>query len=224
MRVARAAASRRRRRGTGRLATEGPYTAQANRLYRVEIDTAGDIGAATIRWSQDNASTIQRVIEPCPPGSTRVVVEDASAFHPGDLILMRKEFGAEEHTIASVLGNVITLQGPTGAQLGALPAAARVPGFTTFALGRPADGAALERVRLPIVPDPADATISAAIPLNDGVAVRFGGHAMRRGDYWTFTRYLAGDEASGLDPDARIERLAFARPTGSSTTTRRWPC
>ena len=68
---------------------------------------------------------------------------------------------------------------------------------------------------MPIAADPADATISGAIPLNDGVAVRFGGHGMRPGDYWTFTtRYLAGDEASGLDPVTRIERLDWQRARG----------
>jgi hypothetical protein len=202
-------------RGSGVLATEGHYTGVANRFYLVEVDGPGDLGAATMRWSEDNASTIQRVIEPIPPGSTRVVVEDASAFHPGDKILISKEFGAEEHTISSLFSNVIVLQSPTGAQLGALPAAANIPGFTTFAL---ADRAKVQRwnaFRVPIVPDPDDPTISAAIALNEGVAVRFGGHGLRAGDYWNFrTRYLAGDPASGLDPDARIERLAFDQPAG----------
>lgn len=201
--------------GSGTLATEGSYTAQANRLYRVEIDTPGGIGTARFRWSEDNASTIQRVIEPIPPGSTRVVVEDASAFHPGELVLIRKEFGAEEHRIASVFGNVITLQNATGAQLGALPAAARVADFTTFSL---ADRPRLERwnaFRVPIPPDPADATSSASILLNDGVRLRFGGRDMRTGDCWNFrTRFLAGDESSGLNPEARIEQLDFVRARG----------
>ena len=201
--------------GDGTLATEGSYTAQANRLYLVEIDKPGNIGTATFRWSEDNASTIQRVIEPIPPGSTRVSVEDASAFHPGELVLIRKEFGAEEHRVASVFGNVITLQSATGTQLAALPAAARVANFTTFAL---ADRPRIERwnaSRVPIPPDPADATSSASILLNDGVRVRFGGRDMRAGDYWNFrTRFLAGDESSGLNPEARIEQLDFVRARG----------
>jgi hypothetical protein len=201
--------------GNGTLATEGAYTAQANRLYLVEIDRSGSIGTATFRWSEDNASTIQRVIEPIPPGSTRVAVEDASAFHPGEFVLIRKEFGAEEHRVASVFGNVITLQNVTGAQLATLPAAARVPNFTTFAL---ADRPRIERwnaFRVPIPPDPADATNSASILLNDGVRVRFGGRDMRAGDFWNFrTRFLAGDESSGLNPEARIEQLDFVRARG----------
>ncbi|MCE9672839.1 Ig domain-containing protein [Myxococcus stipitatus] len=201
--------------GQGTLATEGAYTAQANRLYRVEIDTPGDIGTATFRWSEDNASTLQRIIEPIPTGSSRVVVEDASAFLAGDHVLIRKEFGEERHQIDSISGNVITLRGQTGSQLAALPAASRVAGFTTFAMS---DRPMLQRwngFKVPILADPQDATISSAIPLNDGVQVRFGGRAMRKGDVWSFkTRYLAGDEASGIDPESRIEQLAFQRARG----------
>ncbi|MBN1203496.1 MAG: putative Ig domain-containing protein [Myxococcaceae bacterium] len=201
--------------GKGTLATEGVYLAQANRFYRVEIDTPGNIGTATFRWSEDNASTLQRVLEPIPPGSTQVVVEDASAFHAEDWILISKEFGEEEHQIASTFGNVITLKNPTGAQLALLPAASQVPQFTTFSLE---DRPRIQRwnaFKVPIQADPEDATISGAILLNDGVQVRLGGHTLRRGDYWNFkTRYLAGDEASGINPETRIEQLSFQRARG----------
>ncbi len=200
--------------GRGTLATGGSYTDTANRLYLVEVDTAGDIGSATVRWSEDNASTIQPVIEAIPPGSTTVKVEDASAFQPGDLILLRKEFGDEEHQIASVLGNSITLQRPTGDQLGQFPAA-RDAAFKTFAL---ADRPMVQRwnaFRVPIVADASDSTLSASITLSHGVNLQFGGHALRRGDFWTFrTRYLAGDVASGISPTSRIEVLDFAPPLG----------
>jgi hypothetical protein len=202
-------------RGLGTLATAGSYTGLANRLYLVEIDGAGDIGAATCRWSEDNGATIGRVIAPIPPGSTKVVLEDASAFAANDKILIRKQFGVERHVIASVFSNVLSLQQPTGAQLALLPAAAADPSFTAFSL---ADRPMVQRWNeygLPILPDPADSTISAAIALNDGVEVRFGGRAMRAGDFWNFrTRYLAGDPASGLDPDARIEPLSYQAPRG----------
>ena len=201
--------------GEGTLATEGSYTAAANRLYRVEIDGAGGIGEATFRWSDENAATIQRVIEPIPEGSKRVVVEDAAAFHPEDEILIGKEFGAERHVVAAVFANVIELKDPTGDQLRQLRAAADDPTFTTFSL---ADRPMVQRwnaTAVPILADPDDATISRFIDLNDGVQVRFGGHSMRAGDYWNFTtRYLAGDELSGVDPVTRIERLDFQRARG----------
>jgi hypothetical protein len=202
--------------GQGTLATEGTYTDRTNRLYLVEVDRAGDIGTATVRWSEDNGSTIQRVIEALPPGSTKVKVEDASAFQPGDFILIRKEFGDEQHQIAGIFGNTITLQQPTGTQLALLPAGVRnVPGFTTFAL---ADRPKVQRWNafgVPIVADSNDSTISAAIDLSRGVKIRLGGRALRKGDYWTFrTRYLAGDDASGINAAARIETVDFLPPQG----------
>jgi hypothetical protein len=207
--------------GRGTLTTGGSYTDRANRLYLVEVDTAGDIGplgnagTATVRWSEDNGSTIQRVIEALPPGSTKVKVEDASAFLPGDLILIRKEFGYEEHQISSIQGNTITLQQATGAQLAQLPAAAGDASFTTFAVS---DRPKIQRwnaFRVPIVADPNDSTLSASINLSHGVTLQFGGHAFRKGDFWTFrTRYLAGDDTSGISPTSRIETLDFALPSG----------
>lgn len=200
--------------GRGTLATLGSYADRANRLYRVEVDTSGDLGAATIRWSDDNASTIQRVIETIPPGATKVKVEDASQFQPGDFILIRKEHGAEEHRIVAVSGNAITLQQATGAQLALLPAAVQ-PGFTTFAL---ADHPRIQRwngFRVPLSIDPNDSTLSTTISLSHGVQLQFGGRALLKGDVWTFrARYLAGDVASGIDPVSRIETLDFAPAEG----------
>ena len=188
--------------GTGTLSTEGSYTDRANRLYLIQIDTAGDIGTATFRWSEDNGSTIQRVIEAIPPGSTKLKVEDASAFQPGDFILLRKEFRDEQHRIAAISGNTITLQEPTGSSV-------------TFAL---ADRPKIQRwngFHVPIVADSNDSTVSAAIALSHGVAVRFGGKAMKRGDVWTFrARYLAGDDSAGISSATRIEALNFELPQG----------
>jgi hypothetical protein len=187
--------------GGGTLATEGSYTAAANRLYLVEVDTPGDIGGqATFRWSDESAATIQRVIEPVPEGSTEVVVEDATAFGKGDLVLLRTGRGSERHEVASVFANVLTLVSPT---------------TSSFPL---ADRPMVQRwnaFQVPIPPDPADATVSRTIDLDDGVQVRFGGRDLRAGDYWTFTaRYLAGDEVSGIDPVTRIERLDFRPASG----------
>jgi hypothetical protein len=187
-------------RGLGRLATEGTFTGADNRLYRIEIETPGDIGTARFRWSDENGAIIGRVIDTIPAGSNRVLVEDGAGFHAGDHLLIRSSVRNEPARIASVLSNEITLIGPTAA---------------TFPL---ADRPRIERWNafdVAIAADPADPMVSAAIPLNDGVSVRFGGRAMRRGDYWTFrTRYLAGDLAAGIDPDTRIEELGFVRPRG----------
>jgi hypothetical protein len=200
--------------GLGTLATEGTYTDKANRLFLVEVDTAGDLGTATFRWSEDNGSTIQRVIEDAPAGSNKLKVEDASAFQPGDFILVRKEFGDEEHRIAGIFGNTITLQATVGAQLATLPAASR-PGFTSFLLGDRPKVQRWNQFHSPITLDPNDSTVSAALNLSYGVKVRFGGRSLKKGDYWTFrARYLAGDEASAVNAVTRIEQVDFQRPQG----------
>jgi hypothetical protein len=187
--------------GQGSLATEGSYTGKVNRLYLVEIDNPGDIGgAATFRWSEDNASTIQRVIEPVAQGATKVKVEDASAFQPNDMVLLRKEFVDEEHRIVAIHGNVVTFNEATTAAF-PLASRAKLQRWNAF------------RKTIPV--DANDPSISAAIDLSDGVRVRFGGNAMRKGDLWNFrTRYLAGDTASGIDSAARIEQLDYRRPQG----------
>lgn len=203
--------------GLGTLTTEGNYTDRANRLYLVEVDTAGNIGTATVRWSEDNGSTIQRVIDAIPPGSTTVKVEDASAFQPGDFILIRKEFGEETHRISAILGNTITLQQATGAQLALLPAGVRqVPGFTTFALEDRPKVQRWNAFKVPITADSNDPTLSAAIALStSGVRIRFGGRGLKKGDFWTFrARYLAGDDASGINAASRIETVDFEGPQG----------
>ncbi|MFY1652535.1 hypothetical protein ACN27J_16760 [Solwaraspora sp. WMMB762] len=186
--------------GSGTLATEGTYTAAANRLYRVEIDLDGDIGTATFRWSHENASVIARVIDDVAADSTGVVVEDASAFHPGDLVLLRTEFRAERHEVSQVSGNEITLAASVGDEFSVTdrPMVQRWDGFGVT-----------------IAADPDDGMVSASIPLHDGIRIRFGGHSMRAGDFWTFTtRYLADDARTRTDATTRIERLAFARPQG----------
>jgi hypothetical protein len=188
--------------GGGRLATEGTYSGRSNRLYLVEVDTPGDIGTAKVRWSDDNASTIQRVIEAIPPSSTKVKVEDASAYQAGDLILIRTDGKEEEHLIQSVVGNTITLQEATGASV-------------TFAL---ADRPKVQRwnaFHAPILVDSNDSTISAQVSLSFDVKVRFAGAGLKKGDFWTFrTRFLAGDGAAGTSDAARIEAINFQPPQG----------
>ena len=197
--------------GRGTLATGGTYTGQANRLYRVEISKGGDIGpagaagTAKLRWSEDNASTIQRVIASVPVGATTLTVEDGSPFAANDRIVISTDARSprsEQLQIGSVFGNVITLAQNTPTTL-AYPIAdrPRIQRWNAFDVA--------------VAVDPTDSTISDAIPLNDGVTIRFGGRAMRAGDYWTFkTRFLAGDAATGISPETRIEQLSFVRAYG----------
>jgi hypothetical protein len=91
-------------RGLGTLATSGPYTGTANRLYLVEIDGAGDIGSATFRWSEDNASTIARVI-----AAIRRLDQRGGRGRPSSTPARRSDpegVRQENHVIATVFGNV----------------------------------------------------------------------------------------------------------------------
>jgi hypothetical protein len=203
-------------RGLGTLSTEGIYEGKTNRLYLVEIDRSGNIGTATCRWSEDNASSIQRAIGDIPQGSTRVEVEDASGFTAGDSILIRKEFGDEEHQIKAVSGNVIVLATPTGAQLAQSPAAKLNPTFTHFSKTERPKVQRWNQLHVPITPDPEDPTVSLPIPLsNHGIRLRFGGSSMRTGDFWTFkARHLGAHGRSGASAEQSIDRLSFARARG----------
>lgn len=185
--------------GTGRLTTEGKYTGRTNRLYRVEIDEPGGVGTAGFRWSDDNAATIQRVIESVPRGSQFVLVEDGSVLRPRDAIVIKTLFESEAHQIVAVAGNLVTLQGVTSTDID-IDDRPRIERWNQLS------------VRIPS--DPADPSFSPPIPLNDGIQVRFGGGIFARGDYWVFeARCLAGGEqTAGAEGVLRI--LEFARPHG----------
>jgi hypothetical protein len=187
-------------RGHGLLATEGAYTGRDNRLFRVEVENPGQLGSATFRWSDENASVIARVIRTIDAGSRVVLVEDGTEFLSRDFVLIRCGLRQERGRIASVLDNVITLDDPV-AETYALTDRPRIERWNAFGE--------------PIPPDPADPLVSRSIPLADGVRVRFGGRDLRRGDFWTFrTRYLARDQSAGVDPNTRIEDLGWVRPQG----------
>lgn len=187
-------------RGYGLLSTEGAYTGRDNRLFRVEIDTPGELGAATFRWSDENASMIARVTRTIDAGTRVVLVEDGTEFLARDFVLIRCGLRQERARITSVLDNVVTLDDPVGATY-ALADRPRIERWNAFGVQMP--------------PDPVDPLVSVSIPLEDGVRVRFGGRDLRRGDHWTFrTRYLARDQSAGVDPNTRIEDLGFVRPHG----------
>ena len=48
----------------------GGYRGRENQTYRVEIHDEGAAGAATFKWSRDNASVVSPVVEVLPDGLT----------------------------------------------------------------------------------------------------------------------------------------------------------
>jgi hypothetical protein len=67
----------------------GGYVGLENHLYRVEIHEGGKTGAATFKWSNDNASTVARVtrlIDLLHNGVQAIGFKAAPRFSSGDLI------------------------------------------------------------------------------------------------------------------------------------------
>jgi hypothetical protein len=96
----------------------GGYTAVENQLYRVEVHDKGRAGAATFKWSRDNASTAARVtrltdlshivvqtvgslaVSGCSGGDLIEITDDAREFAglPGELRRI-KAFDASSSTL-----------------------------------------------------------------------------------------------------------------------------
>ena len=52
--------------GFGSFQSGGTYTGLSTKNYKIEIDTAGEIGVATFKWSNDGGLTWQRTLVPIP--------------------------------------------------------------------------------------------------------------------------------------------------------------
>lgn len=52
--------------GTGIAASGGSYLGTTNRNYKIQIDTAGAIGVATFKWSNDGGATWAGTLSPFP--------------------------------------------------------------------------------------------------------------------------------------------------------------
>ncbi|MCD4525975.1 DUF6519 domain-containing protein [Nocardioides sp. cx-173] len=73
----------------------GGYTGVENQLYRVEVHTPGPAGAATFKWSRDNATVAARVTS-IPATRDRLVVDrlgpdDVLSLHDGEWIELLDE-------------------------------------------------------------------------------------------------------------------------------------
>ena len=187
-------------RGHGLLATEGAYTGRDNRLFRIEIEDAGELGAATFRWSDENASTIARVTRTIASGSRTIVVEDGTAFLARDFILIRCGFREEHARIASVLDDVITSTNRSQTR-------------TTSPTARGSSAGTRSRCRSPSTTSTrwsrrrsrSRMACSSASAAATSAAATTGRSA---------PRYLARDQSAGVDPNTRIEDLGFVRPHG----------
>jgi len=206
----------------------GGYRGLENRLYRVEIHDGGKKGAATFKWSRDNASVATSVsaIPALDKLTVARVGRDATLrFSVGDWIEITddwQEFARQPGLIRQIQDvadatQIITLtsplpagQFPTDGQGNTDPTRhTRIRRWDQQGKVSDTDGHLLVDLDAPgssgLIPVPAAGT---SIVLEDGVQITFdtpASGAYRVGDYWQFAARTA---------DASVEELDQAPPRG----------
>lgn len=198
---------------------EGPYLGEGNRLFRVEIHRAGDVGAALdpttarYKWSRENAATATALIEDAQLGTTSVLVEKPELYAIGDLIEISDDLvdlvtgpyedriGHSHHTrgelrkIATVNLQTRRISWEDASVVDPLEIPFHQPLPRTLRVARHAKIARWDGVGVCVTGD---------IVLADGVVVEFGGEDLRPGDYWLFaTRAIDRSVESLIEAPAR---------------------
>ena len=196
----------------------GGYTGLENRLYRVEIQTAGTLGGgggspkAQFKWSRDNASLAAKVVSTTKILANDWIITVSSTgrdswmrFEVGDhveLIDDGVEFAMRESGTGGILARITSVNHATGEMhvdqdLTNLPiVAARHPRIRRWDIASAAE--AFTR----------DATNGVAIALESGITITFGpgaGDTLHAGDFWVFAARTA---------DGTIDTLVSAPPRG----------
>ncbi|MGH7620528.1 MAG: DUF6519 domain-containing protein, partial [Gemmatimonadaceae bacterium] len=201
-------------------AIAGPYLGEDNRLFRVEIHRAGDIGpanaatTAVLKWSRNNGAISSEMTSDEAPGSFSVEVEKPELFSIGDIIELSDDLaelatGSYEDRVThrrhtrGELRRIVTVNLQTrrlGWQDASIIDPAEVPYHT------PLPNAMLQAYHAKATQWDGVAAVTAGdIVVADGVVLEFGGSQMIAGDYWQFaTRSL----------DHSVERLIEAPPRG----------
>ncbi|MDX2298439.1 MAG: DUF6519 domain-containing protein [Xanthomonadaceae bacterium] len=201
-------------------AIAGPYLGEDNRLFRVEIHRAGNIGAANaagtawFKWSRDNAGVMCALIEDAAVAATSAMVEKPELFAIGDLIELADDrvelvTGAYEdrvnhtHPTRGELRKVVTVNLQTRRISWEDPA---VVDPLELPFHQPLPRALLLAYHAKLTRwDGAAACTAGDLVLADGVVIEFGGQDMSAGDYWLFaTRTI----------DRSVERLIEAPARG----------
>lgn len=201
----------------------GGYRGLENQTYRVEIHDAGGAGQATFKWSRDNGSVVQPVVEMISPIELRLASlgrDDVLRFSTGDWVEIlddHYELGLKPGIIRKVTvdDSARTITFAPAIPLDLAPASAADAAARHLRVRRwdqrgqvllgdgklhtdldagPASG---------VIPVPTGALDQ--VVLEHGVAVSFGGGAFRQGDHWIFAARSA---------DTSVETLTNAPPLG----------
>jgi len=199
----------------------GPYLGEENRLFRVEIHRAGNVGLATAastalcKWSRDNAGIVSALVADAAAGVHSVQVEKPELFAIGDIVELSDDLielitGPYEDRVAHTkhlrgeLRKVVTVNLQTRRISWEDPAVVD-PLEIPFHAGLPRALLQARHAKLTRW-DGVTACTAGDIVLADGVVIEFGGQDFCAGDYWLFaTRTL----------DRSVERLIEAPPRGT---------
>ena len=191
----------------------GGFRGRENRLYRVEVHTGGTVGgggAATFKWSRDNASVASNV--DAIAGGTAVTVrrlgrDEVLRFRVDDWVEVlddRVEFRRQSGHMAR-----ITRIDEAARTLTIAPA---IPAGFAFDPTDPTRHTRVRRWDQRSGVDPATGLLTAtagAIALEDGIEITFttdpAGGGLRAGEYWVFAARTA---------DGSVESLQAAPPRG----------
>jgi len=189
----------------------GGYTGLENRLYRVEVHTAGTVDgatAATFKWSRDNASLAARVISTTKITATDWIITVASTgrdswmrFEFGDHIELLDddvEFAMRESGKGGILARITSVNEATGE----IHVDQDLTGFAIVAGRHPR----IRRWDTASAAEPLTRNTSSgvAIPLEHGISVTFGPAAtdtLHAGDYWVFAARTADGSIDLVDQE-----------------------
>lgn len=201
-------------------AIAGPYLGEDNRLFRVEIHRAGDIGAAsaagtaTFKWSRENAGSVTPLLSDAAAAATSVFVERPDLFAIGELIevaddIMELITGPDEDRInhrAHLRGALrrITSINLDTRRVAWDDASVVDPLLMPLHSGLPRAMRAAQHAKITRW-DGTAACTAGDIVLADGIVIEFGGQAFAPGDHWLFATRTV---------DRSVERLIDAPPRG----------
>ncbi|MEA2142272.1 MAG: hypothetical protein QOI64_702, partial [Solirubrobacteraceae bacterium] len=212
------------------LPPSGGYRGLENQTYRIEVHEGGALGKATFKWSRDNASVVQPVVEMRSPTVLRLAslgADDVLNIATGNWVEIlddHYELGRRPGVMRKVTiddtARTVTFADPLPADLqpvDAQDAAARhlrVRRWDQAGIVRDAGGAQLADLDAAgstgLITVPASAPTPTQVVLERGVAASFavaagGSGVFRTGDHWIFVARTA---------DTSVQALIDAPPHG----------